>query len=107
MDETRQVTLTEENWQKIDYLLRSIPDSNFLRFCLINDMIEEGIELYSKNLFQNQKLLKKKCKNKYKIGERLRYRRRCISPFFSFDLSTEVIISIPLPKQLLFIYFFF
>ena len=48
MDETRQVTLTEENWQKIDYLLRSIPDSNFLRFCLINHIVEIGLVEFEK-----------------------------------------------------------
>jgi len=43
MAETREITLTEENWQKIDLLLARIPDSDFLRFCLMNEIVEQGI----------------------------------------------------------------
>ncbi len=43
MAEKREITLTEENWKKIDELLEKIPDSEFLRFCLMNDIVEEGI----------------------------------------------------------------
>jgi len=43
MVETREITLTEENWQNIDELFARIPDNDFLRFCLMNDIIEEGL----------------------------------------------------------------
>jgi hypothetical protein len=32
MVETREITLTEENWQNIDELFARIPDNDFLRF---------------------------------------------------------------------------
>lgn len=35
MAKTREITLTDENWKKIDELLEGIPDSEFLRFCLM------------------------------------------------------------------------
>lgn len=38
MAETREITLTEENWQRIDELFARIPDSEFLRFCLMSDI---------------------------------------------------------------------
>ncbi len=44
MAETREFILIEENWQKIDKLLIKFPDSNFLEFCLLNDIIEKGLE---------------------------------------------------------------
>jgi hypothetical protein len=43
MAETREITLTDENWHRIDKLVAKIPDSDFLRFCLMNDIIEEGL----------------------------------------------------------------
>lgn len=43
MAKTREITLTDENWKKIDELLERIPDSEFLRFCLMNDILEVGI----------------------------------------------------------------
>ncbi|MCK9482279.1 MAG: hypothetical protein M0R38_11030 [Bacteroidia bacterium] len=46
MVETRKITLTKESWQKIDELLTLIPDSEFLRFCLINGIIEEGVKRF-------------------------------------------------------------
>ncbi len=46
MAKTREITLTDENWKKIDELLESIPDSDFLRFCLMNDIVEEGMERF-------------------------------------------------------------
>ncbi|MEA5031425.1 MAG: hypothetical protein VB025_04690 [Sphaerochaeta sp.] len=54
MEETRQVTLTEDNWQKIDYLLNGIPDSDFLRFCLINEAIEVERERLEEQLTMNK-----------------------------------------------------
>ena len=42
MAEKREITLTEENWQTIDTIMARIPDSDFLRFCLMNDIVEEG-----------------------------------------------------------------
>lgn len=43
MAETRKITLTEENWQEIDMILAKLPNSDFLRFCLMNDIVEKGI----------------------------------------------------------------
>jgi hypothetical protein len=43
MAKTREITLTDENWKRIDKLLESIPDSDFLRFCFMNDIVEKGI----------------------------------------------------------------
>lgn len=43
MGKTREITLTDENWKKIDALLERIPDSDFLRFCVMNDIVEKGI----------------------------------------------------------------
>lgn len=40
MAETREITLTEENWLKIKKLATRIPDSKFLSFCLMNDIIK-------------------------------------------------------------------
>lgn len=41
---TREITLTDENWKKIDELLERIPDSDFLRFCLMNDIVERALD---------------------------------------------------------------
>lgn len=49
MAETRGITLTDENWQKLDELFTRIPDSEFLRFCLINDIVEEGLVMFEKH----------------------------------------------------------
>ena len=54
MAETREITLTKEIWKKIDELLEGIPDSDFLRFCLMNDIIEAGLE----SLFERFKMNK-------------------------------------------------
>ncbi len=54
MAEKREITLTEENWKKIDELLEKIPDSEFLRFCLMNDIVEEGIRLCLKKYFKTE-----------------------------------------------------
>ena len=43
MAKTREITLTDENWKKIDELLERRPDSDFLRFCLVNEIFEKGI----------------------------------------------------------------
>jgi hypothetical protein len=43
MAKTREITLTDENWKKIDELLERIPDSGFLRFCLMDEIVEKGI----------------------------------------------------------------
>ncbi|MGE4585640.1 MAG: hypothetical protein AB7C91_13420 [Sphaerochaeta sp.] len=40
MAETHKITLTEENWHKINKLMSKIPNSDFLKFCLINDIIK-------------------------------------------------------------------
>lgn len=44
MAKTREITLTDENWKKIDELFESIPDSDFLRFCLMNDIVERALD---------------------------------------------------------------
>jgi len=55
MAETREITLTDENWQRIDELFAKIPDSNFIRFCLMNDIVEGGLEsLERRVLIMNQ-----------------------------------------------------
>ncbi len=43
MAKTREIILTVENWKKIDELLERIPDSDFIRFCVMNDIVGEGI----------------------------------------------------------------
>lgn len=48
MAKTREITLADENWKKIDELLERIPDSEFLRFCLMNKIIEEGLEQFER-----------------------------------------------------------
>jgi len=49
-DRTREITLTDENWKKIDELLEELLDSDFLRFCLMNDIVEEGLVSFEKHL---------------------------------------------------------
>jgi len=41
-----RITLTDENWKKIDELLERIPDSGFLRFCLMDEIAGEGLEQF-------------------------------------------------------------
>lgn len=48
MVETCEITLTEKNWKKVDELLTKIPDSDFLRFCVMDEIIEEGLEQFFK-----------------------------------------------------------
>jgi hypothetical protein len=50
MAKTREITLADENWNKIDELLEKIPDSDFLRFCLVNEIIEMGLDGFEKDL---------------------------------------------------------
>ena len=58
MAETCEITLTEENWKKIDALLERIPDSDFLRFCVMNDIVERGLEsLERRMLIMNQQAI--------------------------------------------------
>jgi len=44
MAKTRRITLTKNNWNQIDEILSYYPDSKFLRFCIINIIVEEGIK---------------------------------------------------------------
>ena len=46
MAETRTITLTEENWKNVDELLMKIPDSEFLRFCVMNEIVGKGVEIF-------------------------------------------------------------
>lgn len=48
MTKTREINLTEENWENVDELLMKIPDSEFLRFCVMNEIIEEGLEQFER-----------------------------------------------------------
>lgn len=50
MAKTCEITLTDENWKKIEELLERIPDSEFLRFCLMNDIVEKALGRYDKPL---------------------------------------------------------
>ena len=54
MAETREITLTEDNWQTIDTIMARIPDSDFLRFCLMNDIAEDGIRMCLKRFFSTE-----------------------------------------------------
>lgn len=44
MAEKREISLTEENWKTIDTIMTRIPDSDFLRSCLMNDIVEGWLE---------------------------------------------------------------
>lgn len=44
MTESRTVTLSETNWKQLDMLLARIPSSDFIKFCLMNEIVEEGIK---------------------------------------------------------------
>ena len=48
MAKTREITLADENWKKIDELLERIPDSEFLRFCLMDEIAGEGLEQFER-----------------------------------------------------------
>ena len=54
MAEKREISLTEENWETIDTIMARIPDSDFLRFWLMNDIVEEGIRLCLKKYFKTE-----------------------------------------------------
>lgn len=54
MVETREITLTNENWKKIDELLERIPESDFFRFCLLNDIVEKGLESLEEHFAMNK-----------------------------------------------------
>jgi len=41
-----EITLSEENWNKLNELLHLIPDSDFLNFCMLNDIIDKGIKKF-------------------------------------------------------------
>ncbi len=44
MAQTRTITLSDTNWQKLDALLAQIPSSGFIGFCLLNEIFEEGLK---------------------------------------------------------------
>ena len=46
MAETCEITLTEENWQKVDELFTKFPYSEFLRLCVMNEIVEEGLKQF-------------------------------------------------------------
>jgi hypothetical protein len=46
MAQTRTITLSETNWQRLDALLAQAPSSDFIRFCLLNEILEEGMKAY-------------------------------------------------------------
>ena len=43
MAQTRTITLSETTWQQLDALLEQAP-SDFIRFCLLNEIFEEGMK---------------------------------------------------------------
>ncbi len=44
MAQTRTITLSDTNWRQLDTLLSQIPCSDFIQFCLLNDIFEEGLK---------------------------------------------------------------
>lgn len=44
MAQTRTITLSDTNWQQLDTMLSQIPSSDFIRFCLINEIVEKGMK---------------------------------------------------------------
>lgn len=54
MAKTREITLNEENWKKIEKLVSRIPDSEFLKFCLMNDIVELGLDRFEELITMNQ-----------------------------------------------------
>jgi len=54
MAETREITLIEENQQKIETLLARIPDSEFPKFCLMDEIVEEVMEKFKERPTRNQ-----------------------------------------------------
>lgn len=54
MAETREITLTERNWQKIKKLLDRILNSVFLRFCLMNDIVEARKEILKEQITRDK-----------------------------------------------------
>jgi hypothetical protein len=49
MAEARGITLTEKNWQKIEKPLARIPDSEFLKFCLMNKIVKRNRHVRRQN----------------------------------------------------------
>ena len=45
MAQTRTITLSETTWQQLDSLLKQAP-SEFIRFCLLDEIVKEGIAGY-------------------------------------------------------------
>ena len=43
MAQTRMITLSDTNWQRLDALLAQAPPSDFIRFCLLNEIFEDGM----------------------------------------------------------------
>ena len=44
MAQTRTITLSDTNCQQLDTLLTQIPSSEFIQFCLLNEIFEEGLK---------------------------------------------------------------
>ena len=51
MTKTLKITLTEKNSEEINKLLDHFLESEFLKFCLINDLVNEGIKKLKKNYY--------------------------------------------------------
>ncbi len=58
MEDNRKITLTKNNWADINNILTVSPNSEFLRFCIINKIVENGIKKFKKE--QLNDLLTKK-----------------------------------------------
>lgn len=54
MAETYEVALSEENWLKIENLMSRIPPNEFLKFCLMNDIVALGLDRLEELITMNQ-----------------------------------------------------
>jgi hypothetical protein len=43
MECTRTITLAKTTWQQLDVLLAQAPSSDFIRYCLLDAIIQAGI----------------------------------------------------------------
>ena len=55
MEYNRKITLTEKNLTEINNICSNLLNSEFLRFCVINKIIEIGIKTF-KDVIVNQKV---------------------------------------------------
>jgi len=48
-----EITLTEENWLKVDKLILKNQDNDFLKFCLMNDIAKLGLDRLEEQITMN------------------------------------------------------